>query len=132
MGIFFCILFGVLCAIIASKKGRSIPGWFFCGFFITVIGLVILLCLSNRNEEENHRNMAAMENQRLREQLRQERIKGEAFREHTVARLDVQDNQLGVDTRAAQSLTHQSAGTPGLLGMENVVINQGDAPLGAS
>ena len=35
----------IACPIIASKKGRSVVGWFFGGFFLGLIGLIIVACL---------------------------------------------------------------------------------------
>jgi hypothetical protein len=100
-GLIISFLFGLLCALIANSKGRSAIGWFFIGFFITCIGLIIILCLSNVKEEKEYREGVSQENRRLREQLRQEKMKSEAFRRHAAQRLDSHDRQLGVDTRAA-------------------------------
>ncbi len=92
-------ILGGISAAIASSKGRTPVGWFFGGFFLGLIGLIIVACLSNLNEEQSHRDHQSRENRRLREQLRQERMKGEAFRQHALSRLDSHDQQLGVDTR---------------------------------
>lgn len=40
-----CIVFGVLCSKIARRKNRDKVGWFFIGFFLGVIGLLIILCI---------------------------------------------------------------------------------------
>ena len=93
-------IFGVIAAAIAWGKGRSTVGWFFGGFFFSIISLIILLCLSNLNEERAYRDHTANERRRLREQLRQERLKNEAFRKYTGARLDEHDDHLGIDTRS--------------------------------
>ena len=98
------LICGVLGATIAAKKGRSAVGWFFGGFFFSLVGIIIVAVLPNLKEEREHRARMSEENRRLREQLRQERIKSEAFRHHTVARLDTHDNVLGVDTRSVQAL----------------------------
>lgn len=45
-----CIIFGVLCAKIARRKNRDKVGWFFIGFFLGVIGLLIILCIPKENE----------------------------------------------------------------------------------
>lgn len=92
-------VFGGITAAIASSKGRNTVGWFFIGFFFGCIGLVIILCLSNLHEEQAKWDAQAVEQRRLREQLRQEQLKNETFRQHTAARLDVHDRTLGVDTR---------------------------------
>ena len=92
-------VFGGICAGIASSKGRNTVGWFFIGFFFSCIGLIIILCLSNLNDEERRTSAMEIEQRRLREQLRQEQRKNEALRQHAVARLDLHDQKLGLDTR---------------------------------
>ena len=94
---------GVIAAAIASAKGRNVVGWFFGGFFLGLIGIVIVACLSNKKEEEKYRQQVAQENRRLREKLDQERLRSEAFRQHVAGRLDSHDAQLGVDTRSLQA-----------------------------
>ncbi len=98
------IVFGGACAAIANSKGRSAVGWFFAGFLLTCIGLIIILCLSDEKAAARQREKASGERRRLREQLRQERMKTEAYRRHTAARLDAHDTTLGVDTRALGGL----------------------------
>ena len=97
----FMAVFGAITAAIASSKGRNTVGWFFLGFFFGCIGLIIILCLSNLTEEQAKWTAQDIEQRRLREQLRQEQLKNEALRQHTVARLDLHDQHLGVDTRKA-------------------------------
>jgi hypothetical protein len=97
-------LFGVVTAAVAASKGRNAVGWFFIGFFFTLVGLVIALVVSNKKEEQEHRRRALHERRRLREQLRQERIKNNAFRQHAASRLDSHDHVLGVDTRSDPAL----------------------------
>jgi hypothetical protein len=94
-------VFGGVCAAIAQSKGRSAVGWFFAGFFIACIALIIILCLGNENERLERERVQDDTNRRLREQLRQEQMKVEALRAHTAARLDAHDEALGVNTRAA-------------------------------
>ena len=94
----------VIAAVIASSKGRNVVGWFFGGFFLGIIGIIIVAVLPNKKQEAAVRAQAESERRRLREQLRQERLKNEAFRQYTAARLDAHDNQLGVDTRSQQAL----------------------------
>ena len=98
--------FGGVCASIANSKGRNVPGWFFIGFFIPVVGLIILLCLSDLKAEERKRRAMESQHQRLREQLRQEKLKNEALRQHAVARLDLHDETLGMDTRGSAPPLH--------------------------
>lgn len=112
-----CVICGVAAAAIASSKGRSVVGWFFGGFFLTLLGIIIVACLSNRKEEANRRAYMEREQHRLREQLRQERMKHESFRQYTMGRIDEHDRVLGVDTRqthpALTSQQQQQAFLPG-------------------
>jgi hypothetical protein len=101
VNLLFAAVFGAITAAIASSKGRNAVGWFFGGFFLGCIGLIIILCLSNLKEEQAKWSAQDIEQRRLREQLRQEQLKNEALRQHTVARLDMHDQELGVDTRQA-------------------------------
>jgi hypothetical protein len=91
---------GVIAAAIASSKGRSVVGWFFGGFFLGIIGIIIIAVLPNVNQQKAVQAHADRERHRLREQLRQERMKNESFRQYTMGRLDAHDHQLGVDTRS--------------------------------
>ncbi len=102
------LICGVIASAIAASKGRSAVGWFlgtfFLGFLNIVLGIimiVIVACLSNKKAEAAYRDRVEMENRRLREQVRQERMKSETFRDYSVRRLDVHDQALGIDTRAA-------------------------------
>jgi hypothetical protein len=106
------LIFAVICAVIASNKGRSAVGWFFAGLFITWIGIIILACLSNLNEEDAERRRASQERRRLQEQLRQEKMKNESFRRHTYGRLDAHDRVLGVSTRETPELLGGPGGAP--------------------
>lgn len=95
------LIFGGITAAIASSKGRNTVGWFFLGFFFGCISLIILLCISNLKEEQAKWSANEIEQRRLREQLRQEQLKNDALRQHTIARLDIHDEKLGIDTRSA-------------------------------
>ncbi|MBN1808505.1 MAG: DUF4339 domain-containing protein [Planctomycetes bacterium] len=103
-----CITGGIAAAI-ASSKGRNTGGWFAAGFFLDIIGIVIVAVLPNLKEQQNLRNRHSRENRRLREQLRQEKMKSETFRRHAASRLDAHDNVLGVDTRNVQALPESAA-----------------------
>ena len=98
------VILGAVCASIASSKGRSVVGWFFAGFFLGLIGLIIICCMDNLKDRQEQERWSERERRRLREQLKQERLKTEAFRQHTVTRLDAHDNELGVDTRSVNVL----------------------------
>lgn len=45
IGLILNIISMIACPIIAGNKGRSVAGWFFGGFFLSVIGLIIVSCL---------------------------------------------------------------------------------------
>lgn len=101
---------GAIAAAIASHKGRNVVGWFFGGFFLQVIGIIIVACLGNLKEQRAYRQHTENERRRLREQLRQERLKTEAFRQYSLERLDSHDEVLGVDTRKRQEALPGPAG----------------------
>lgn len=104
MQLLILLIVAVTVAIIANTKGRSPVGWFFIGFFTSFIGLILILVMSDLKEEQAQRLRVEQENRRLREQLRQERLKQESFREYTQRRLDVHDERLGIDTRSLAPL----------------------------
>lgn len=95
---------GAIAAAIASNKDRSGIGWFFGGFFLGIIGIVIIAVLPNLKEQRSKEVALERENRRLREQISQEQVKGEAFRRHASERLDTHDVHLGLDTRATNPL----------------------------
>jgi len=97
------VFFGAIAALIASKKGRNTVAWFFGGFLIDVIGIIIVACLPNLKQQHAHQLRTERERRRLREQLRQERLKSEAFRKYSAARLDTHDQALGIDSRSPQA-----------------------------
>jgi hypothetical protein len=99
------VIFGTVTAVLANNKGRSALGWFFIGFFLGCIGLIILLVVADLNEEKNKEARNEREQRRLREQLKQERIKSETFQDHVKGRLDTHDKALGVDTRQPSQLS---------------------------
>ncbi len=51
LGLAIKILMGVICLNIAVGKGHS-GAWFFVGFLLGIIGIVIILCLSPKKETE--------------------------------------------------------------------------------
>ena len=99
MVIFLWLLTGIICAIIANQKGRNVIGWFFIGFFFSLIGVVIALVVSNLKEIKAKEEHMEIEQRRLYEQLHQERIKTEKLRQYTQKRLDIHDRELQIDTR---------------------------------
>ena len=106
-------VFGAIAAAIASGKGRTPVGWFFGGFFIGLIGIIIIACLSNLNEEQARLKRDQEEKRRLREQLRQEQMKNESFRDYTMQRLDAHDEALQIETRNVQAQPALTGGTTG-------------------
>jgi hypothetical protein len=102
-GLIILVFLGIISSCIAHTKGRSIVGWFFAGFFLHIIGIVIVAVMPNLREQRRKEEEMERENRRLREQLIQEQIKTEAFRRHAAARLDAHDEHLGLDTRSAVS-----------------------------
>ena len=52
--IFVSFICGIIAATVAQKKGRSAGGWFVLGFIFPVIGLIIILCLSETQEHWEH------------------------------------------------------------------------------
>ena len=110
---------GLIATAIANSKGRNAIGWFFGGFFLGLIGIIIVAVLPNLKEQKRKEEEIALENRRLREQLIQEQIKTEAFRRHAAARLDAHDEHLGVDTRnsaAALPAPEMNGALPDLTG----------------
>jgi hypothetical protein len=98
------LILGIICAVIANGKGRSAIGWFFIGFFFGLFGLIVLLVVGNLNEAKQKEIEMENRQRRLREQLRQERIKNDQFRNHAQLRLDKHDDALGIETRNIQPL----------------------------
>lgn len=49
IGIIVTVISMILCPIIAHGKGRSAVGWFFGGLFLGGIGLIIVACISDKN-----------------------------------------------------------------------------------
>src|SRR5438477_7354663 len=95
IAVLFCYLFvmavfAAASGTVAYFKGRNVLGWTLLGL-LGWVPLVIVACLPNLKEQAAREAHIAEENRRLREQLRQERIKSESFRQHTAARLDVHD-----------------------------------------
>ncbi len=107
------VICGIAAAAIAAGKGRNAVGWFFGGLLLGLIGVIVVACLSNLKEEREYRRQSESERRRLREQLRQERMKNEAYRRYSTERLDVHDHVLGVDTRTRLELP-QGDGAAGL------------------
>ncbi len=92
------LAFGGITAAIASSKGRNPVAWFFIGVLFACIAIIILLCLPNLKEMKAKEERLEEENRRIREQVRQEQTRLEAFRQQTNSRLDRHDQVLQLDT----------------------------------
>ncbi len=103
------VVMGVVTALIASIKGRNVVGWFFVGFFLGIIGVILAVVMPNLKAQRAQKEHDSLERRRLREQLRQERLKNEAYRRYSTNRLDVHDQHLGLDTRTAPALPEPQA-----------------------
>ncbi len=106
-------VFGIICAIMAPDRGRSGVGWFFIGFFLGCVGLIILLLIPNLKVEAAKQRKHEEETRRLREQLKKERQVADHRHEAHGQRLGVHDRALGVDTSPAE-LTHEPGVPPAL------------------
>lgn len=111
MAIYFVIALigGVVCGSIASSKGRNPIGWGVIGFLTPLLGLILILVLSDLKAERRRVAEHGAERRRLKEQLRQEKLKSESFRRYATERIDTHDRVLGVDTKRAAAL---GAGEP--------------------
>ena len=45
------IVWLIICPIIAAKKKRSVVGWIFGGLFLGLIGVIIVACLPEKDDE---------------------------------------------------------------------------------
>ena len=48
--LFFCLILGLIPALIASNKGRSFVLWYIYGFFLFIVALVHALCISKNDD----------------------------------------------------------------------------------
>ena len=49
LGIINTVISTIACPIIAGHKNRSVVGWFFGGLFLSLIGLIIVACLPQKD-----------------------------------------------------------------------------------
>ncbi len=101
---------GPIRALIANSKGRNASGWFCCGFFISFIGLIIIIALNTLNTEQAVMNAQLEMNRRLRDQGLPTRQKVEQITNHSLHRLDQYDLGLGIP---AAMLLLWTRGRPG-------------------
>jgi hypothetical protein len=95
-------IFGTICAVIANSRGRSAVGWFFIGCFFSCLGLIILLVLPDLKVQEEERQRMALENRRLREQIRKDRMVADQRHDDSERRLTAHDRVLNLDTSTEQ------------------------------
>ncbi len=108
------LAFGGVAAAIASSKGRNPVAWFFIGTFFSCIAIIILLCLPNLKEMKAKEERLEEENRRIREQVRQEQMRLEAFRQQTNLRLQQHDQALQLDTSPRADSPLGLGGNPGV------------------
>lgn len=104
-----CFIGAAIAGTIAAAKGRNVVAWAVLGFLAPAIAIIVVACQSNLKTDRTQVERADRDRRRLREQLRQERQKTEAFRQYSMSRLDSHDRELGVDTRSANALPGASA-----------------------
>jgi len=92
------LVFGVLCAVVASGRGRSGGAWFFLGFFLGWVGLIVLLVIPDLRLEQERRSKLLTQTRRLREQVRKDRMVADARSGEQARRLQAHDRALGIDT----------------------------------
>lgn len=93
------IAFGAITALLAKDRGRNALAWFLIGLFLTCIALIVLLVLPNLRDERAKQQSLEVENQRLRERLRKDRMVADQRYEEARRRLSAHDRALGLDTR---------------------------------
>lgn len=97
------LVFGGICAAIASGRGRSAVGWFFLGLFLNCIALIILLVIPDLKSEAEKTDRLRRDNKRLKERIAKDRQVADQRHENIGKRLDVHDKGLGIDTSSSES-----------------------------
>lgn len=96
--LFGAIISGVICAAIASGRGRSGVGWFFIGFVFGCLPIIILLCLPDLKKEQAKFARINAENRRLKESVKKERMVADSRHRAANLRLTAHDRALNLDT----------------------------------
>lgn len=99
------VICGIICAAVASSKGRSGIGWFLIGLIAGCFGIIAVLVVSDLKAQRAEIDRIDREKTRLSDQLAQERLKSEVFREHAKTRLDYHDKVLDTNTRLSSELS---------------------------
>lgn len=103
------LVFGGICAAIASGRGRSPIGWFFVGIFAPCLGIILVLVLPDMKVQEDREKRQRMETRKLREQLKKERQVSDQRHNHVERRLGAHDESLGLDTSNPPQLPSSDA-----------------------
>ena len=99
------IIMAVVCAILASAKGRSVIGWGIGGFFFSCFALIFLLCLGDLPVERQEALQGARtEARHVKETMRRHEARAAQQAEEARLRLDAHDVALGIDTRPVAGL----------------------------
>ena len=108
------LVFGIICAVMAPKRGRSAVGWFFIGFIFGCFALIVLMLVPDLKAEAAKEQHYQEENRMLRELLKKERQVSDSRHRVHGDRLTAHDRALGVDTAPAELSVGAPAAQPGL------------------
>ena len=92
------LCFGTISAIVANNKGRSAVGWFFGGFFLGLIGVIVVLVLPDLKQQSLKEQRLRAENRRLRERVRKDRTVADQRYRQVNRRLKAHDIMMEIDT----------------------------------
>jgi hypothetical protein len=53
-GLIICLIIAIICGCIADSKGRNGIGWALFGFFLPIVALIVVLFISDLNEENKN------------------------------------------------------------------------------
>jgi uncharacterized membrane protein YeaQ/YmgE (transglycosylase-associated protein family) len=101
ISLFLGVICGIIAAVIAANHGRSAIGWFFIGFFLGLVGIILAAVLPSLKVDRDRYSRQHRFNRRISEEVGAERRRNRAFQLHAQRRLDTHDGALDVDTRSA-------------------------------
>ena len=104
----FPVAMGIICAMIAQTRGRSAVGWFFIGFFLSCIGVILVLVLPDLRQEQQRIEKLRREHLRQKEKQRKDRQVADQRYAEISRRIDTHDRALGLDTAERESLLEES------------------------